>query len=122
MALRLVVMVEYLPLVQSMVHYSLHLLAPGLIAWIVFRKQWKKAWLIMLATMLVDLDHLFAWPDVFVPDRCGIGFHPLHSYPAIAVYAVGCFFRPLRIVAVGLLFHMVTDFQDCVWMRCLSSM
>lgn len=113
-------MLEYLHLAQSLVHYSLHFLAPGLLAWLFFREQWKKAWLIMLATMLVDLDHLFAWPDVFVPDRCGIGFHPLHSYPAIGVYAVGCFIRPVRIVAVGLLLHMFTDFQDCVWMTCLS--
>ncbi|RDV40117.1 hypothetical protein DV096_02275 [Bradymonadaceae bacterium TMQ3] len=115
-------MVELLPFAQSLVHYSLHLLAPGLIAWVFFRGRWKRAWLIMLATMLVDLDHLFAWPDVFVPDRCGIGFHPLHSYPAIGVYAAGCFVRQVRIPAIGLLFHMVTDFQDCVWMACLSRM
>jgi hypothetical protein len=24
--------------------------------------------------------------------------------------------KPLRIVAVGLLFHMFTDWQDCWWM------
>ncbi len=109
-----------LHILQPLIHYSLHLLAPGLIAWIFFRAQWKRAWLIMLLTMLVDLDHLLAWPDVFVADRCGIGFHPLHSYPAIAVYAACCFIRPLRIPAVGLLFHMFTDYQDCLWMAHLS--
>ena len=34
----------------------------------------------MMATMLVDLDHLFADP-IYDPDRCSIGFHPLHQYP-----------------------------------------
>lgn len=113
-------MTDFLHILQPTVHYSLHLLAPGLIAWLLFRDQWKRAWLIMLATMLVDLDHLLAWPDVFVPDRCGIGFHPLHSYPAIGAYAAGCFIRQVRIPAVGLLFHMITDFQDCMWMTFLA--
>ena len=111
---------EFLHILQPVVHYGLHLLAPGVIAFVFFGEEWKKAWLVMLATMLVDLDHLFAWPDVFVPDRCGIGFHPLHSYPAIAVYAAGCFVRPVRLVSVGLLLHMITDFQDCVWMSYLG--
>jgi hypothetical protein len=57
-----------------------------------FRNIWKKAWLIMLATMLVDLDHLFANP-IFDPTRCSIGFHPLHSYPAIITYFL-LFFIP----------------------------
>ena len=67
--------------------------------------------------MIVDLDHLLANP-VFDAGRCSIGFHPLHSY-----YAIGFYFLLLlipniytRIVAVGLLFHMFTDFQDCFWM------
>ena len=105
-----------LQILQPLTHYSLHFLVPGLIAWVFFRKQWKKAWLIMIATMLVDLDHLLADP-IFDPNRCGIGFHPLHSYYAIAVYFVMAFFPRIRIVAIGLLFHMFTDFQGCFWMR-----
>lgn len=97
-------------------HYSLHFIAPGLIAWLFFRDHWKKAWLIMLATMLVDIDHLLATP-IFDPDRCSIGFHLLHSYPAIVLYTVMLFFKKTRIVAVGLLFHMFTDWQDCMWMK-----
>ena len=104
-------------MLQPVIHYTLHLLFPGLIAWVLFKNQWKRAWLIMLATMLVDLDHLFAYPDVFVPDRCGIGFHPLHSYYAIAIYFALLFFPKTRIISVGLLFHMLTDFQDCLWMK-----
>ena len=37
--------------------------------------------------MLVDLDHLLADP-IYDPERCSIGFHPLHSIPAIVVYAL----------------------------------
>jgi hypothetical protein len=112
--------VGFLETLQPIVHYSLHLLFPGLIAWLFFRDNWKKAWLIMLATMLVDLDHLFAYPDVFVPGRCGIGFHPLHSYYAIGACFILVFFQRFRIVMVGLLFHMFTDFLGCLWTATLN--
>lgn len=105
---------ECLSLLQPIIHYGLHFLFPGVVAFFFFRKKWKRAWLIMIATMLVDLDHLLADP-IFDPTRCSIGFHPLHSYYAIAVYVVMAFFPKLRIVAVGLLLHMATDFQDCLW-------
>ena len=70
----------------------------------------------MILTMMVDLDHLLADP-IFDPDRCGIGFHPLHSWPAIAVYLVAIFSSRLRIIALGLLIHMVLDGTDCLLMR-----
>lgn len=101
-------------MLQIIVHYTLHLLVPGLIAYVFFRKEWKKAWLILLATMLVDVDHLLATP-FFDPDRCSINFHPLHTYWAIGAYVVLLFFKKTRIIAVGLLFHMLTDFIDCQW-------
>lgn len=68
----------------------------------------------MLATMLVDVDHLLATP-LFDPTRCSINFHPLHTYWAMGVYVLLLFFRKTRIIAVGLLFHMLTDFIDCQW-------
>ncbi len=101
---------------QPVVHYALHLIFPGCVAYLFFRKSWKKAWLIMLATMLVDLDHLWAWPDVFMADRCSIGYHPLHTYWAIAFYFVMTIIPKLRIIGIGLLLHMLTDWQDCLWM------
>ena len=101
-------------IIQQLQHYGLHILAPGLIAWLFFRSQWKRAWLIMILTMLVDLDHLLSNP-IFHPDRCSIGFHPLHSAIAIAVYAGMSVLRETRIIGVGLLFHMLTDFLDCLW-------
>jgi len=69
----------------------------------------------MLATMLVDLDHLFADP-IFDPNRCSIGFHYLHTLPAALVYFALLFVRPpFRIIGVGLLFHLFTDFIDCLF-------
>lgn len=101
-------------MLQLIVHYSLHFIFPVGVARLFFPEQWKKVSLIFWATMLVDLDHLLADP-IFDPDRCSIGFHPLHSYWAIAVYAILLFPRATRIVALGLLMHMVTDWQDCLW-------
>jgi hypothetical protein len=90
-----------------------HLLVPGLVAVILFRPRWRYAWLIMLATMAVDLDHLLADP-IFDPQRCGIGFHPLHSGPAILVYAILFWVPTLRLVSTGLLIHMGLDGIDCL--------
>lgn len=99
-------------LLKTITHYFLHLVFPVIIAYLFYRKNWKKAYFILLATMLVDLDHLFADP-VFDPDRNSIGFHFLHSYYAIAVYFLLLFFKGnLRLIGIGLLFHMFTDFQD----------
>lgn len=109
-------MTDLASIFQPIVHYGLHFLAPGLIAYVFFRKEWRKAWIIMLLTMLVDLDHLLADP-IFDPNRCGIGYHPLHSYYAMVAYVIMLFFPKTRIIAVGLLFHMFTDWQDCLWMR-----
>lgn len=70
----------------------------------------------MIATMLVDLDHLLADP-IFDPGRCSVGYHVLHSYWAIAFYFFLLAFPKMRIIAVGLLFHMLTDTIDCWMMR-----
>lgn len=110
---------ELLQIIQPITHYSFHFLFPVVLAFLFFRKEWKRAYLIMLATMLVDLDHLLADP-IFEPNRCSIGFHILHSYYAIAIYFGMLFIKKLRIIAIGLLFHMLTDYQDCLWMWYLS--
>lgn len=100
---------------QVFVHYSFHLFVPGLLAWVFYRKQWKRAWMVMILALLIDLDHLLAWPDVFVPDRCSIGFHPLHSYYAIGLYVILFVFPKTRLVGLGLLIHILADWQDCLW-------
>ncbi len=121
-------------MLQAAIHYGLHFLFPGVLALIFFRNRWPKAWGIMVLTMAVDIDHIYACryfleeagiqgvlhifecPELFVADRCSIGFHPLHSWIAIGAYGFMLLIPWLRIVATGLLFHMVTDFQDCLWM------
>lgn len=102
-------------MLQTLTHYSLHLLVPGLIAYFFFRSNWKRAWLIMLATMLIDVDHLIADP-IFSPMRCSINFHPLHSYWALAIYVLLAYFKKTRIIAIGLILHIITDAIDCWWM------
>jgi hypothetical protein len=103
---------------QTIVHYTLHFLAPGLLALVVFSEAWPLAWGIMILTMVVDLDHLLARP-IFDPGRCSIGFHPFHSYLAIAAYVMLLFVPNfyVQVIAVGLLFHMFTDWQDCLWLK-----
>jgi uncharacterized protein DUF6122 len=71
----------------SLLHLVFHVTIPGVFALLFFRPHWKRAWLIMLSTVLVDLDHVLANP-IYDPNRCGIGFHPLHTYPAIAAYVL----------------------------------
>jgi hypothetical protein len=96
------------------IHVVLHILIPGLVARFAYEQRWCKAWLIMIATMVVDLDHLLASP-IYDPARCSIGFHPLHSYVAICVYFVMALIPKLRLVGIGLLIHMGVDLVDCLW-------
>lgn len=107
-------------LLQSIVHYSLHFVAPLALAWAFFGSERRRtAYLVMLATMLVDLDHLLATP-IFDPNRASVGFHLLHRYPMVALYIVMCLLPYermrlpwwLKAVGIGLSFHMLTDWQD----------
>ena len=101
---------------QTFIHYFLHLVFPLFIAFFFFKKDWKVVYIILLATMVVDLDHLFANP-IFEVNRCSINFHFLHSYYAMVVYFVLLFLKkPFKIIGIGLLFHMLTDFVDCTIM------
>lgn len=101
---------------QTFIHYFLHFGFPVILAYLFFRKNWKKVALILLATMLVDVDHLLATP-IFDPNRCSFGFHIFHSYYAIGLYVILLFLkRPYNIIGLGLLLHMLTDFIDCLFM------
>lgn len=100
---------------QTFVHYGLHFLAVGVIAYFYDPKNWKKYWLLLIATMLVDIDHLWATP-IFEPGRCSIGFHFLHSYIACGIYVLGSIcvrHKIIRLIFIGLVFHMLTDALDC---------
>ncbi|MGB0899726.1 MAG: DUF6122 family protein [Psychrobium sp.] len=93
-------------------HIFLHFLIPLIVAVTLFRREWKKALLIMVATMLVDIDHLLATP-IYDPLRCSIGFHPLHQLPITAVYLLMLIPKKLRLVGLGLVIHMILDSIDC---------
>lgn len=112
-----------------MLHIAIHFLAPLLVGVVAFGARWRRATLIMFATMVVDVDHLLAVP-IYDPARCSINFHPLHSTVAIALYAAafvapllipkhpsdpGVHRRawPVHVVGLGLLIHMVLDWIEC---------
>jgi len=97
------------------IHYGFHFILPIFIAYIFFNKNWKAAYLLMLLTMLIDLDHLFATP-IFDSNRCSINFHPLHTYCAFGVYVGLLFFKKTRIIGIGLVLHILTDAIDCLWL------
>lgn len=102
-------------MLRPLIHMLLHLALPAAIAGTAYRKTFLKAWLIMMATMLIDLDHLFADP-FYDPDRCSIGFHPLHQYPVVALYALMMLWPKTRLIGIGLVVHMFLDGVDCLWM------
>ena len=113
-----------------MIHIALHVIVPLLVAFALYRSRWRNAAVIMIATMIVDVDHVLADP-IYDPNRCSIGFHPLHTPPAIVIYAalfvlplvvgretdrkdVRLVARVLHLIGLGLLIHMALDGIDCV--------
>ncbi len=100
---------------HAAVHLLLHVLVPGLVAAIWYPKRRLRAWLILLAGWPIDVDHLLADP-VYAPGRCSIGFHPLHTAPAIAAYGVLAIPRRTRLFGIGLLIHIALDGIDCILM------
>ncbi len=97
------------------IHYGLHFIFPGIIAYFFFKSHWKEVWLFTIFTMLIDLDHLLANP-IFDANRCSINFHPLHTYIAGVGYIFLLFFKKTRVIAIGLVLHLITDTIDCLWL------
>ena len=113
-----------------MAHIVLHFLVPLVVALACYTARWRMAFLVMIATMLVDLDHLLADP-IYDPERCSIGFHPLHTTAAVLLYVM-LFAVPLvirykkgeedapsrgwivHLIGLGLLIHMALDGIDCI--------
>jgi len=62
--------------------------------------------------MIIDLDHLIANP-IYDSERCSINFHPLHSYYAIGIYVLMLIPKKVRVIAIGLLVHIIADWIDC---------
>jgi hypothetical protein len=95
-------------------HYGIHLIFPVLAAILFFPQQWKKASIIGVSCILIDIDHLVASP-IFDPNRCSIFFHPLHSAWAMGVYMILFLFKKTRMLATGLVIHLLADLEDCLW-------
>ena len=102
-------------MLQTFAHYGCHFLIPLLIALVWYKSNWKIAFLIMIAGMLIDLDHLLANP-IFDPNRCSINFHPLHSYYAMVLYVILLLPKKTRLIGLGLVVHIIADVVDCSFM------
>ena len=100
-------------MLRFLVHYGIHFVVPIAIAFLFFKERKMGVALLLLSGLLIDIDHLWATP-IFDPDRCSIGFHPLHSYWAIMGYAVLPFFKKTRLIGLALLLHIVADMIDCL--------
>ena len=100
-------------MIQVVVHYGLHFLLPLFIAYKFYPNKILIAYLIMIACMAIDLDHLLANP-IFDPNRCSIGFHPLHSYWAIGIYMLLLLPKKTRLIGLGLVCHIIADAADCL--------
>jgi len=94
-------------------HLSGHLILPIALAYVAYNPTWKKTSSFLLSTNLVDVDHLLADP-LYDSDRCSIGYHFLHSIPAIGVYSSMLFNKNTQKIGVGLLTHMALDYIDCI--------
>lgn len=135
---------------RSVIHMLLHVAIPALVV-VIYKAYFAKLavyqvassspklvqvlqlpLIIMLLTMIVDVDHLLATP-IYAPNRCSIWFHPLHTFWPIVMYVAMLFWpiikrqlgaelvmrdKVIAWVGAGLVIHMALDAIDCVWMRC----
>jgi len=98
-----------------MLHIVLHVTVPGLLALLVKARPWWQVYALLMLGLVIDIDHLLASP-VYDPLRCSMGFHPLHTWPAVLVYAGLAVSKPGRLLGVGLLLHVLLDTLDCLGM------
>ena len=109
-----------------MFHLFLHFFVPLLVSVLLIKQlkinipnlnyinlpHWVAAWIVMTATMIIDVDHFLATP-IYQANRCSIGFHPLHTFLPISAYFLLCFPKNTRLVGLGLIIHMILDSIDC---------
>jgi hypothetical protein len=128
---------------RAAIHILLHILVPLIAAYLygLFTSKslqilsFKIVFLLLIATMAVDVDHLLAKP-IYSPGRCSIWFHPLHTFWPMVIYglmmvapiclklAKGRVSKAGLIVGIlgaGLTIHMALDWSDCLWMKACTS-
>ncbi len=98
---------------RFVIHYGIHFIAPFLIAYLFYKQSFKKALLILLSAIIIDLDHLLSDP-VYDSHRCSINFHLFHTYPVILLYALLLFHKKTRLFGIALLLHILADVADCL--------
>ena len=101
-------------MLRHFLHYGIHFLAPLTIALLFYKDNRVKVRLILLAGILLDIDHVIASP-IFDSNRCSIGFHPLHSYVLIPIYFGLVFWKKTRLLGLALTIHIVADMVDCLF-------
>ncbi|UII78978.1 DUF6122 family protein [Flagellimonas sp. CMM7] len=99
-------------MLRFIIHYGIHFIVPILIGFLFFKDNKIKVILVLLAGIVIDLDHFLADP-IFDLNRCSINFHPLHSYWAILLYCILPFFKQTRIIGLALIIHIIADITDC---------
>lgn len=102
-------------MIRPALHLVLHVVVPLAVAFLAARPAWRRAFVVMIATMAVDLDHLLADP-LYNPNRCSLTAHPLHEPLLFPVWAALALWPQTRWVGVGLLIHMALDGIDCALM------
>ncbi|MBW8201415.1 DUF6122 family protein [Flagellimonas abyssi] len=100
---------------RHLIHYGIHFLVPVLIGLWFFKGDSFRVILILLAGILIDIDHLWAIP-LYDPNRCSLGFHIFHTYWAIILYILLLFFKPTRLIGLALVIHIIADSVDCLLM------
>ena len=101
-------------MLRHFLHYGIHFLVPIGIALLFFKDKKLRVGLILLAGILLDIDHLFANP-IFDANRCSIGFHPLHSYILIPIYFGMALWKKTRLFGLALVIHIIADATDCLF-------
>jgi hypothetical protein len=98
---------------RAIAHLALHVALPLAVAGLFRRRPFWPTAALLFAGMVIDVDHVLATP-MFDQNRCSIGFHPWHSLPAMALYAVMLAAPRLRVLAIGVWLHLALDGLDCV--------
>ncbi|MEM9141662.1 MAG: DUF6122 family protein [Bacteroidota bacterium] len=101
-------------MLRFFLHYGIHFVVPIGIGLLFFKKHRLQVVAILLAGILIDVDHLWADP-IFDPNRCSINFHFSHTYWAIAVYILLLFFTKTRLWGLAALIHILADVTDCLF-------
>ena len=99
--------------IAIILHIILHFITPLPFAAAVYGKAWLRNYVLMLAGLLIDADHLLADP-IYDAERCSIGFHPLHTPLPILFYTLLLLHPKSRPLGIGLVLHILLDGVDCL--------